>query len=54
MTVEQLIDSLKKMPKDAKVTIINYDSLWQTERIDVKNVEEENINGEITVCIVHW
>ena len=51
MTVEQLMDSLKKMPKDAKVTILDYDSLWQTGRIDVENVEKENRNGEITVLI---
>ena len=51
MTVEQLMESLKKMPKDAKVTILDYDSLWQTGRIDVENVEKENRNGEITVLI---
>jgi hypothetical protein len=51
MTVEQLMDSLKKMPKDAKVTILDYNSLWQTGRIDVENVEKENRNGEITVLI---
>lgn len=51
MTVEQLMDSLEKMPKDAKVTILDHDSLWQTGRIDVENVEKENRNGEITVLI---
>lgn len=51
MTVEQLMDSLKKMPKDAKVTILDYDSLWQTGRIDVENVEKENRNGEIAILI---
>ena len=51
MTVEQLMESLKKMPKDAKVTMPDYDSLWQAGRIDVESVEKENRNGEITVLI---
>lgn len=48
MTVKQLKELLNKMPDDAEIVLIDYDSLWQAGRIRVSKVEIEE-DGQLVL-----
>ncbi len=42
MTVKELKEKLENVPDDAKVVLIDMDSIWQFGRIDVEDICVEN------------